>query len=104
MKSEYSIITEQWCIVFLIKVHRPTEDKEDLVKYKIYTKSIRWIDRFSKYNMRIMLQVLNVKIVRQEIFSTMRAKHSLHKINNEHWMAKFCNIKKLHCESNNTHT
>jgi hypothetical protein len=59
----------RWYHIIVLTVHDPTEDKTDGVKDSFYEELERVIDKFPKYNMKILLGDFNAKIGREDILN-----------------------------------
>jgi hypothetical protein len=66
----YIILKGRWCHINVLNVHAPTEDKTDDVKNSFYEELERVFDKFSKYNMKILLRDFNAKAGKEDIFKT----------------------------------
>jgi exonuclease III len=82
-RMSYIILIGHWFHVIVLNVHAPTENKTYDVKDSFYEELERIFDKFPKYNMKILLGDLNVKVGREDIFKPTIGKESLHKINND---------------------
>jgi exonuclease III len=57
-----------WCDIFVLNVHTPTEDKDDVVKDSFYKELEQVFDQFSRYHMKILLGDFNAKVGREDVF------------------------------------
>jgi hydroxypyruvate isomerase len=64
----YIILRGRWCHIIILNVHVPTEDKTDDVKDSLCEELERMLDKFAKYNMKILLGNFNAKVDREHIF------------------------------------
>jgi hypothetical protein len=61
-RMSYIILRGRWCDIVL-NVHAPTEDTVDDLKDSFYEELERVFDKFPKYHMKILLQILILKYV-----------------------------------------
>jgi exonuclease III len=57
----------RWCLIVILNVHAPTEDKTDDVKDSVYEKLERVFDKLPTYHMKIMLGDFNANVGREDI-------------------------------------
>jgi hypothetical protein len=81
-KMSYIILRHSWYHIIILNVHAPTEDKNNDVKDSFYEELKPVFDKFSKYNMKILLD-FNDKVGREDIFKLTIGNESLHKISND---------------------
>jgi exonuclease III len=79
----YIILRGRWCLIIVLNVHAPTEDKTDEVKDSFYEELERVFDRFPKYHMKILLGDFNAKVRREDILKPTIGNESLHEISND---------------------
>jgi hypothetical protein len=79
----YIILRGRWCIIIVLNIHAPPEDKTDDVKDNFYKELKRIFDKFPKYHMKILLGDFNAKVGREEIFKLTIWNESLHEISND---------------------
>jgi exonuclease III len=72
-----------WFHIIFLEVHAPTENKIDYMKDSFYEELECILDKFPKYNTKILLGDLNVKVGREDIFKPTIGNESLHKISND---------------------
>jgi hypothetical protein len=63
----YVTLKGLWCDIKL-KVHTPTEDKNDVIKDSLYKEIEQVFYQFPRYHMEILLGDFNEKIGREDIF------------------------------------
>jgi exonuclease III len=73
----YIILRGRGCDIVL-NVHAPTEDKIDDIKGKFYEELVQVIDKFPKYNTKILLGDFNAKVGREDILKPTIGNESLH--------------------------
>jgi hypothetical protein len=66
-----------------LNVHAPTEDKTDDVQGSFYEELEHVVDKFPKYDMKILLRDFNAKVGREDIFKATIANESLHEISDD---------------------
>jgi hypothetical protein len=77
----YIILRGRWFDIIL-NVEAPTEDKIDDMKDRFYGESERIIDKFLKYHLKMLIDLI-AKVGREDIFKLTIRNDSLHKINND---------------------
>jgi hypothetical protein len=82
-RMSYIIRRGCWCHVIVLNVHAATEDKTDDVKDSFYKELEHVFDKFSKYDMEILLGGFNAKVSREDIFKPAIGNESLHEISND---------------------
>jgi hydroxypyruvate isomerase len=78
----YIILRGRWCHIIVLNVHAPTEDKTDDVKDSFYKELERVFDKFPKYHKQILLENLDAKVGRKDIFKPTSGNETL-QINND---------------------
>jgi hypothetical protein len=66
----------------LINIYAPTEDKEE-IKEKFYEELQRTQDRVPKHDVVIIMGDMNSKLGKEEVFSQVIGRHTVHNISNE---------------------
>jgi len=66
----------------LINIYAPAEDKEEDIKEQFYEELQRTLDRVPKHDVTIILGDMNAKLGKEEVFSQVVGRHTLH-ITNE---------------------
>jgi hypothetical protein len=79
----YIILRGRWCNIIALNVHAPCEDKSDDVNDTFYEELGHVSDQFPRYNMKILLCDVNVKIGRKDIFKPTIRNERSHEINND---------------------
>jgi hypothetical protein len=82
-KVSYIILRSRWFHIIVLNVHAPTEDKINDVKDSFYEELECIFDKFPKYHMKILLEDLNAKVGREDIFKPTIENESLHEISND---------------------
>jgi hypothetical protein len=97
----YIILRGHWCIIIVLNVHAPTEDKTDDVKDSFYEELERVFDKFPKYHMKILLGDFNSKVGREDILKPTIGNESLHEISNDNevGLVNFATSKNLRVKS-----
>jgi exonuclease III len=67
-RMSYIKLRGPWCVIIVLNVHAPTDDKIDDVKNSFYDELQRVFDMFPKYHMKILLGDFNAKVSREDIF------------------------------------
>jgi exonuclease III len=100
-RMPYIILRGRWCHIFVLNVHAPTEDKIDDVKDSFYEQWERVFDKFPTYHMKILLEDLNAKVGREDIFKPTIGNESLHEISNDNGIKvlNFATSKNLRVKS-----
>jgi hypothetical protein len=78
----YIIQGGRWCDIIL-KVHAPTEDKNDDMKDRFYEELEHVVDKFPKYHMKILLGDSNAKVGWEDISKPTIGNERLHENSNE---------------------
>jgi exonuclease III len=68
-RMSYVILRGRWCLIIVLNIHPPTEDKTDDVKDSFYEELERVFDKFPKYHMKILLGDFNAKVGRENILN-----------------------------------
>jgi hypothetical protein len=79
----YIILRGRWCLIIVLNIHAPTEDKTDDVKDSFYEKLESVFDKFPKYHMKSLLGDFNAKADREDIFKPTIGNRRLHEISND---------------------
>jgi hypothetical protein len=79
----YIILRGRWCHIIVLNVHAPTEDKPVHLKDSFYEELECVFDKFPKYHMNILLEDLNAKVGKEDIFKPTIGNESLHEISND---------------------
>jgi hypothetical protein len=79
----YIILRGRWCNIIVINVHAPYEDTSDVLKDSFYDQLGRVFDQFPRYDMKILLGVINEKVGREDIFKPAIGNESSHEISND---------------------
>jgi hypothetical protein len=74
----------RWCLIIVLNIHVPTENKIKDVKDSFYEELERVFEKFPIYDMKILLEDFNVKVDREDIFKTTIGNESLHGISNDY--------------------
>jgi exonuclease III len=82
-RMSYIILRGCWCHIIVLNVQALTEDKTDNGNDSFYEELERLFDKFSKYNMKILLGDFNAKVDREDIFNLTIWNESLHEISND---------------------
>jgi hydroxypyruvate isomerase len=95
------ILRSRCCDIIVLNVQAPTEDKTVDVKESFYEELEHVFDKFPKYHMKILLQNLNAKVGKEDIFKQIIGNESLHKIRNDNGIrvVNFATSKNLAVES-----
>jgi len=67
----------------IINIHAPKEDKEEEIKEQFYEELQRIQDRVPKHDITIIMGDMNAKLGKEEVFSQVIGRHSLHNSTNE---------------------
>ena len=67
----------------IINIHAPKEDKEEEIKEQFYEELQRIQDRVPKHDITIIMGDMNAKLGKEEVFSQVIGRHSLHNSANE---------------------
>jgi exonuclease III len=67
-RMSYIILRGLWCHIIVLNIYAPRENKTDDVKNSSYEELERVLDKFPKYNMKILLGDFNAKLGREDIF------------------------------------
>jgi hypothetical protein len=97
----YIILRGSWWHIIVLNVHAPTEDKTDDVKDSLYDELERVFDKFSKYHIKILLEGMNAKLGREDIFKPTIGNKSLHEFSNDNGvrLVNFATFKNLRVKS-----
>jgi hypothetical protein len=82
-RMSYIILRGFWSSIIVLNVYAPCEDKGDGVKDSFYEELGHVFDQFPRYDMKILLGDLNVKVGRVNIFKLTIRNESLHEISND---------------------
>jgi hypothetical protein len=82
-RISYIILRGCWCNIIVLNVHVPCEDKEDDVKDSFYEEIGSVFDQLPRYDMKILLGDLNVKVGMENIFKPTIGNESLYEISND---------------------
>jgi hypothetical protein len=82
-KFSYIILCGRWCNIIVSNVHAPCQDKGDDVKDSFYEKTGRVFDQFLRYDMKILLGNVKVKVGRENIFKPTTGNKSLRENSND---------------------
>jgi hypothetical protein len=82
-RMSYIILRGRWCPIVVLNVHAPIEDKIDDVKDSFYKELERVFDKFSKYNLEILLGNFIAKVGREDILKPIIGNENLHEISND---------------------
>jgi hypothetical protein len=74
------MLRDRWCHIIVLNVYAPTEDNTYDVKDSFYEELERVFDKFSKYHMKILLEDLNAKVGKEDIFKPTIGNEGLHEI------------------------
>jgi len=69
--------------ITLINIYAPTEDKEEEIKEQFYEELQQIQDKVPKHDVTIILGDMNAKLGRENVFSQVVGRHTLHDISNE---------------------
>jgi hypothetical protein len=83
----YIILRGSWCDIIALNAHAPTEDKIYVMKVSFYKEVERVIDKFPKYQRKILLRYFSAKASREDIFKPIIGNESLHEISNDNGIA-----------------
>ena len=72
----------KFCNITLINIYAPMEDKEDETKEQFYEKLQRTQDRAPKHDVKIIIGNMNAKLGKEDVFSQVIGRHTLHNISN----------------------
>jgi hypothetical protein len=78
----YIILRGRWCLIVVLNVHALTEDKTD-VKDSFYEELGRLFDKFSAYQMQILIEDFNAKVGREDIFKLTIGNKNVHVVIND---------------------
>jgi hypothetical protein len=81
-RMSYIILRGRWCNIIVLNVHAPCEDKGNGVKDSFYEELGFVFDRFSRYDMKILLYHFNAEEGRENIFKPTIGNECLHEISN----------------------
>ena len=81
-RLSYVKMAGKWYNYVFINVHCPTEDKDEETKDEFYGEFERTYDKFSTYDVEIILGDLNAKIGKKEIYRSTISKESLQEESN----------------------
>jgi exonuclease III len=100
-RMSYIILRGHWCLVIVLNVHAPTEDKTDDVKDRFYEELECVFDKFPKYHMKILLGDFNTKAGREDIFQLTIGNESLQEVSNDNgiMLINFATSKNLGVKS-----
>jgi hypothetical protein len=82
-RTSYTILRGRWCNIIVLNVHAPCEDNWDNVKNSFCEELGRVIDRFPRYETKILLGDFNAKVGRQNIFKPTIGNERFHEISND---------------------
>jgi hypothetical protein len=66
-RMSYIILRGHLCNIIVLNAHAPCEAKSDDVKDSFCEELVRVFEQFSRYDMKILLAVFNVKVGREDI-------------------------------------
>jgi hypothetical protein len=66
-RMSYIILRGRWCNIIVLNGHAPCEAKSDGVKDSFCEELVRVFDQISRYDVKILLGVFNVKVGRKDI-------------------------------------
>jgi exonuclease III len=78
----YITLNGRWCDTFVLNVHAPTEDKDDVIKDSFYEELEEVFSQFLRYHMKILLGDFNAKIGKDDIFKPIISNENLHEASN----------------------
>jgi hypothetical protein len=95
-RMSYIILKARWCDT-VVKVHAPTEAKDDDIKDSFYEELQLVFDQFPRYHMKILLRNFSAKVGREDIFKPIIGNESLHEANNDNRVrvVNFVTLKNL---------
>jgi hydroxypyruvate isomerase len=73
----YTILRGRWCNIIVLNVHDPTEDKIDDIRETFIEELEQVIDKFPKYQIKILLGDFNAKVGMEDIFKPTIGNESL---------------------------
>jgi hypothetical protein len=79
-RMSYIILRDRWCVIIVLNVGAPTEDKIDDMKARFY-EELEHV--FPKYYTQILLGDFNAKAGREEIFKPTIGNETFHEISND---------------------
>jgi hypothetical protein len=79
----YIILRGRCCLIIVLNIDAPTEDKTDDVNNSFYEELECVFDKFPKYHTKILLEDFNAKVGSEDIFKPTIGNESLHKISND---------------------
>jgi hypothetical protein len=82
-RLSFLVMRGKWYKYIFINVHCPTEEKEDDIKDEFYEELELIFDKFSTYDVKVVLGDFNAKIGREEIFRPTVGLESLHDSSND---------------------
>jgi hypothetical protein len=82
-RMSYITTKGHWCDIMVLKMHAPTEDKDEDIKDSFYEELEEIFDQFPRYNTKILLGDLNAKVGREDIFKPIIGNESLHEASND---------------------
>jgi hypothetical protein len=82
-RMSYITLRGCWFHIIVLNVHAPTADKTDDVRDSFHEEWERIFDKFTKYNMKILLGDVNAKVGRENIFKPTIGDENLCEISND---------------------
>jgi hypothetical protein len=67
----YIILRSSWCVIFVLNVHAPPENKVENMKSRFCEELEGVLDIFLKKRIKMLLGELNAKIGRYDIFEAL---------------------------------
>jgi hypothetical protein len=58
-----------WCVIIVLNVHAPAEDKEDDIKDSLYKELEQVFDQFPSYHMKNLLGDFNAKVEMEDFLN-----------------------------------
>jgi hypothetical protein len=100
-RMSYIILRGRWCHIIVLNIHAPTEDKTDDVKDSFFEELERVFHKFPKYHTKILLEDLNAKVGREDIYKQTIGNENLHEISNDNGvkLVSFATSKNLRVKS-----
>jgi hypothetical protein len=97
-RMSYIILRGCWCNIIVVNVYVPCEDTSDVVKDSFYEELGRVLDRFPRYDMKILLGDFNAKV--GSISKPIIGNDSPHKISNDNGVrvVNLATSKNLSCQ------